>query len=150
MSTYEKVRAIHNYMVQHYKYGFESGAYNKEGYASGYDASVVDLASDLIENKVGVCDHWAALFMVMTRRIGLESYLQHGQINYNGDWNGHVWNTIRINGYDYVFDVEADFRNSNGGKTKFTNFCLAKTTKYKYAGLSANMKAFKEFKLGTI
>lgn len=44
---------------------------------------------------VGVCDNYAAEFMLLTRAIGLESYVYNGQTRIvSGGFTGHAWNEM--------------------------------------------------------
>ena len=116
MSTYDKVKASFDYLV-------ENGIYTQnimvgdpaEGilYDSALDANIVALAYGILSTNRGVCDHYSAAFVVMTRAIGLESYFVAGQVrSKGGGYTGHAWVNIRINGTYYVFDPQVQQNNA--------------------------------------
>ena len=56
----------------------------------------------------------------------LDNYVKkHLYENINGKTYHHGWNTIRVDGIDYTFDSQADFRvrqRDEKGETKYVNF----------------------------
>ena len=116
MSTYDKVKACFDYLVKNgvYAHSFAGGA-PTEGilYDSALDARVVALAYGILTTNRGVCDHYSAAFVVMTRAIGLESYYVGGQVrSKGGGYTGHAWVNIRMNGAYYVFDPQVQQNNA--------------------------------------
>ncbi|MBQ8227421.1 MAG: transglutaminase domain-containing protein [Clostridia bacterium] len=144
MTTFQKVKAVHNYLVQTSVYEHSGGGWNFD-YVSSYDGDVVILAEEMLSTKKGVCYNFAAVFMILTRRIGLDSYMMSGYIDYNGGQSSHYWNIIRINGVEYLIDTQADWRNSDGGPTRYTNFGLTNTPKYHYDNKEGTYAAFNNF-----
>ncbi len=142
MSNYEKVRAINNYMVQTFKFESSLKATNVN-YKSTYDKKIVQRAKGILSTGYGTCTEWAALFMVLTRNIGLEVYSITGSYK-DGD---HTWNILRTNGEDYIFDSELDFRVSGDGNgpTKYRNFCTKNATNYHPFNKEGNVNSFKNF-----
>jgi transglutaminase/protease-like cytokinesis protein 3 len=70
-----------------------------------------------------VCDDYSALFLVMTRAIGLDCYYTHGYTtNTKGETKDHVWDTITVGGVDYIFDPQVEDKQSANG-IKYTFFC---------------------------
>lgn len=124
MSTYDKVKACFDYLVK-------NGVYTQnlqvsdpaEGilYDSALDANIVALAYGILTTNRGVCDHYSAAFVVMTRAIGLESYFVAGQVrSKGGGYTGHAWVNIRMNGTYYVFDPQVQ---QNNAGTPYYFFC---------------------------
>ncbi|MCQ2484907.1 MAG: hypothetical protein MJ168_06190 [Clostridia bacterium] len=150
MSTYEKVRAIYDYLVRSNTYIIKMAPRATEKtYISPYDSDVVSRAKTILKNKRGNCIDFSAAFMVLTRRIGLDCYLVTGQIlNKYGDKSLHGWNIIRINGKDYGFDPEGDFRYSDSGKseTKYTIFCMDDPVKFNANYTKIAVASFMKFK----
>lgn len=126
MTTYEKTRALFNYLVQTNEYGYLLAIKTQTSYVSLYDVDVVTRAKTIFKYKTGTCIDFAAAFMCLTRRIGLNCYMVQGRItDLNGKTYHHGWNTIRVDGIDYTFDSQADFRvrqRDEKGETKFVNF----------------------------
>lgn len=147
MTTNDKVRTIHDYLVQTNRYGTLIAIGSDTNYVSLYDRDAVTRAKTILKYKTGTCIDFAAAFMVFTRRIGLDSYMITGNvINKYGKSSPHGWNVIKINGKDYVFDSEADFRYSNGGPTKFINFCVDDPEKFKDTYTKLAVASFKDFR----
>lgn len=129
MSTYDKVKACYDYLINHTEYGFNNdiplfllfgGPYNQDT----MDGSYVAFAYGVLQDGVGVCDDYAATFLVLTRRIGLESYVFGGQTSKaNGGYTPHAWNVITIGGTDYVFDVQVEDNIAKGGPIQYYRFC---------------------------
>lgn len=124
MSTYDKVKACFDYLVK-------NGAYTQnllledpaDGilYDSALDANIVALAYGMLTSNRGVCDHYSAAFVVMTRALGLESYFVAGQVrSKGGGYTGHAWVNIRIGGTYYVFDPQVQ---QNNAGTPYYFFC---------------------------
>lgn len=120
-------------MMDHYGYNYN-------------DAHEVLLALLALENKTGVCDSYAALFMIITRNMGFDSYVMGGQVKtVSGGSTGHAWVTIKVNGTYYLFDPQIE--DSKNGKQRLVYF--GKTDKelkiYTY-NRESNIKAFNYFK----
>jgi transglutaminase-like putative cysteine protease len=57
----------------------------------------------------GVCDHWAATFHLMMNALGIENRVVTGQVgNANGQWIGHAWNALKIDGTWYFYDAQIE------------------------------------------
>lgn len=111
MSTYDKVKACYDYLKKNTVYQTKSKAtvIRSGVYVSSEDYKNVLLATEVLSTGKGVCDHYAAAFHVLTRRIGLESYICTGKhISQKGGMGGHVWNIITLDGVDYIFDAQID------------------------------------------
>ena len=132
MTTYEKTRAIYDYLVDNITYGRGSKYWTDyisllggRTYSSR-DREVILRAYDILISDVGVCNDYSAAFMVMTRAVGLECFYVEGKTNnISGGYSGHIWNNIRINGTLYTFDVqvEANITDRAGGVNTYTRFC---------------------------
>lgn len=125
MSTYQKVKAIYDYIIRNFTYGTPGMSYNTDlNYHMMFDNIVVSQAYTLLENKKGVCDLYAALFMVMTRAVGLESYIASGQVSSrNGGTTGHTWSIIKLEGGYYIFDAQVEQSNLTNGQIYYKFFC---------------------------
>ena len=126
MTTYDKVVACYNYIINNTEYG---GSYmtvtqdDLTAYQQEQDMWIVLFSKRLLENGKGVCDDYSALFLVMTRAIGLDCYYTHGYTtNTKGETKGHVWDTITVGGVDYIFDPQVEDKQSANG-IKYTFFC---------------------------
>lgn len=123
MKPYDKLLAVYKYLAKNFTYGYlNSSVDNENNYVSNRDATIVYRAKNFLKGKVGVCDDFSCAFMVMARRLGFQCYYVGGY--YNG--GGHAWNVIVVNGQDYLFDSEADFRCSEG-KDITTTYMFCRT-----------------------
>lgn len=125
MSTYQKVTAIYDYIIKTYTYGSPEMSYNSDlNYHMMFDHIIVSQAYTFLENKKGMCDLYAALFMVMTRAIGLESYIASGQVSSrNGGTTGHTWTIVKLEGEYYIFDTQVEQANLVNGQIYYKFFC---------------------------
>jgi len=147
MTTYEKVMVVYDHFVQQYRYGYMPIRSTDSSYVSVYDTDVVARAKNFLTYKTGICVDFSAAFMVVTRRIGLNCYLVSGKtVDKYGNESYHGWNIIRINGVDYGFDPEADFRFSDGGETKYWVFCVNDPVKFKQSLTNTAVSSFKNFR----
>ncbi len=137
MTTYQKTKACYDYLIENTQYGMDQSwddendgiiryLWLSEPYGPDVrDGFYVWETLEMLETGWGVCDHYAAAFLVMTRRIGLESYACYGIVPWadgSGE-TGHVWNTITLGGRDYAFDAEVEDKIANGGKITNARFC---------------------------
>lgn len=139
MSNYEKVRAIHEYLIKNFYY--ESSFINASAsYRSSYDAKMVGRAKGMLKTGHGTCTEYSALFMVMTRRIGLPIYCIQGTLS----GGPHTWNILRVDGQDYIFDSEVDYMIGKG-KLIYRHFCTTNTSGYYAFNQEGNVNSFKNF-----
>ena len=139
MSNYEKVRAIHAYLIENFYY--ESSFISASAtYKSSYDAKMVGRAKGMLKTGHGTCTEYSALFMVMTRRIGLPVYCVQGTLS-GGD---HTWNILRVDGKDYIFDSEVDYMVGKGNII-YKHFCTTNTSGYYAFNQEGNINSFKNF-----
>ena len=111
MDTYEKVCAIYKYLMTDTYYGYSNqtalGTYNRlyktHNYKSKLDYIVVYASYGLLVENYGACNHYSSAFMVMTRALGLESYLATCTSSIRG-LGGHYSAMMRLNGHLYRFD----------------------------------------------
>lgn len=107
-TNYEKLDAIYDYMLAEFSHGGGEVDLSKATKLAGDKVfcSVSELlfsyeAYQMLTEKQGVSDHYAALFCVLTRAAGFESYVVTGSLG----GSNHVWNNVRIDGKLYAFDA---------------------------------------------
>ena len=129
-TTYDKVKAIYDYEVKNFTYGGGLisiwDAFSLAGekvFKQREELLIAYNAYSVLTTNVGVCDDYAAAFMVMTRAIGLESYVVSGTIN----GKGHAWNNMRVSGKLYFFDAQAESASAAGGSIGY--YCFGKSDK---------------------
>ena len=150
MSTYEKVKAIYDWVINNmsYQIGFVIGEeidslMNTYGFYEK-DAIQVFLASNGFGTKKGSCDNYSAMFMVLTRRIGLDSYVISAR-NTNG--TGHTTVNIKINGKWYNFDPQREDNSLKNGKIMYYAFGEDDNDSkpYTYVNRNSDVSAFHAF-----
>ena len=159
MTTYDKTRAVYDYLVENITYGRGSKYWTDyisllggKTYAS-QDREVILRAYDILISDVGVCNDYSAAFMVMTRAIGLECFYVEGKTNnISGGYSGHIWNNVRINGTLYTFDVqvEANITDRAGGVNTYSRFCKTDAqmgSKLIYFRRQADISAYNGFQV---
>lgn len=150
MSTYNKVKACFDYLVK-------NGVYTQNllledvakdiVYDSSLDANIVSLAYSMLMSNRGVCDHYSAAFVVMTRALGLESYLVTGQVrSQGGGYTGHTWVNIRINGTYYIFDPQVQQNNPGSAYYFFCKTDAQMGDMYRYDDRAGMIEAFGSFR----
>lgn len=151
-TNYDKLLAAYDYVMNYLSYEMvivwdqNLKSIMDENNYNYYDARQIYLANEALDVRTGVCDSYAALFNVITRALGFDSYVLNGQVkSTKGGMTGHAWNTIKINGNYYLFDSQIE--DSKNGKQRLVYF--GKTPKqlniYKY-DLNANTKEFNFYK----
>lgn len=122
MSTYEKVKVCYDYLINECEYDKNKPAVFQSFDDMGYGLMIN--AYDMLKDHKGVCHHYAAAFVALTRYIGLESYYQLGETHKaSGGYTGHTWAVIIIDGTEYVFDPQVEDNIANGGEIKYQRFC---------------------------
>lgn len=119
MTDYEKVRKIHDYLIDtnYYTMGNNVGeveSYNKEGY-SVYDASA------LILGNGGVCDGYSRAFQKMCNSAGVKSLRLTGYATNNGIKQYHAWNAVKLANKWYYLDITWDDP-TDGSEVKKSGF----------------------------
>lgn len=107
MSEYEKVKAIHDYLVIHVDYD--------------YDNLVSDTLPDSAFTAEGalllhsaVCEGYAKAFSYLCQEAGLEEVLLYGTADDGTGVQTHAWNQVLIDGEWYNIDVTWDDPLMNG------------------------------------
>lgn len=150
MSTYDKVKACFDHLVKNGVYTQNlllEDAAKDIIYDSALDANIVALAYGMLMSNQGVCDHYSAAFVVMTRAIGLESYLVTGQVrSQGGGYTGHTWVNIRINGTYYIFDPQVQQDNPGSAYYFFCKTDAQMGDTYRYDNRAGMIEAFGSFR----
>ncbi len=150
MSTYEKVKAVYDWIINNmsYQLGFVIGEeidslINTYGFYER-DAVEVFLATNGFGTHRGSCDNYSAMFMVLTRRIGLDSYVISAR---NKDGSGHTTVNIKINGKWYNFDPQREDNSLKNGKITYLAFGEDDNDSkpYKYINRNSDVASFHGF-----
>lgn len=112
---YNKVKQVHNWIIDNLEYGMEKS-----------DNNAYNIYGALI-NKEAVCEGYAETFKYVMDAIGIPSILVIGTAtNSEGITENHEWNYVKIDGIWYGIDVTWDDPIIKGGGF-FTN-----SVRYKY------------------
>ena len=150
MSTYEKVKAVYDWIINNmsYQLGFVIGEeidslINTYGFYER-DAVEVFLATNGFGTHRGSCDNYSAMFMVLTKRIGLDSYVISAR---NKDGSGHTTVNIKINGKWYNFDPQREDNSLKNGKIMYYAFGEDDNDSkpYTYVNRNSDVAAFHGF-----
>ncbi len=150
MSTYEKVKVLYDWVINNmsYQIGFVIGEeiaslINNYGFYE-MDATQIFLAENGFGTKKGSCDNYSAMFMILTRRIGLDSYVVSAR-NKNG--TGHTTVNIKINGKWYNFDPQREDNSLKNGKIMYYAFGEddSDSKPYTYIDRNSDVAAFHAF-----
>lgn len=153
MTTYQKVVAIYDYIINNFTYQTYALMLDPDdfAYVSDFDSWLIIHARVMLDNRYGVCDSYTALFVIMTRAIGLESYSVGGTVAAKaGGRLDHAWANIKLNGKYYAFDAQVEQSNLQNGKITYMFFCRGDettTTLYEYHDREGRIKAFNNFEL---
>ena len=150
MSNYELLQAIYNYVKNKLSYGQVSINISdllglKETYSYyEWDAYQVLRSYYSLHTGYGVCDNYAALFMILARRIGFNAYVVGGSVNkVGGGTTGHAWVIIKAGGTYYIFDPQIE--DSKGTSYDYFGKTDSELPIYHYT-LSTHVNSFKYFK----
>ncbi len=101
-SDRERVRAVYIWIAHNVRYDL---AKMNSGRRYGSEQEIID---EVLKERKGVCQHYSALFLAMSRYLGINTYLISG---YTRDELGdiselsHAWNGIAIDSAYYLIDV---------------------------------------------
>lgn len=99
-SQYNTAVKIFNWVRDHINYSFY---YNSKYGASG-----------TLKNRIGNCCDMSNLLVALSRSAGIQARYCHGTCKFSsGNWYGHVWAQIYVNGKWYNADATS-YRNSLG------------------------------------
>lgn len=156
MTTYDKVKACYDYLITNCSYGAGVIDYREVRaligdtvYEQPDDEFTIYLAYKILTTNEGVCDHYSSAFLVMTRAIGLDTYVVTGTVRMVAGGRGeHAWTNIKINNEYYIFDPQIGDNSSKNGKINYYFFGHTDAqmgTMYEYYNREEDMKRFGYF-----
>ena len=130
MTTYEKVVACYDYLTDNMRYGSSMYHLNVPlGDTTCADifytyGEVDGFGAVALTSNYGLCNGYAAGFILLTRAIGLDADLVTGQTrSAGGGYAYHKWAEITIDGTAYAFDPQLDQSYAQKGLGEYSNFC---------------------------
>ncbi|ADQ41898.1 transglutaminase domain-containing protein [Caldicellulosiruptor acetigenus I77R1B] len=107
-NDYDKVLALHDYLILHTRYDMES-------YLNQSGPFDIHTAYGALINGLAVCDGYAKAMYVLLNTAGIESIVVYGEAGDVASKVGHAWNMVKLDGDWYQLDVTWDDRDSVGG-----------------------------------
>lgn len=130
MSEYERVKAIHDWIVINVQYDY-AGLQNNTVAETAYNAD------GALRYKLAVCQGYAEAFQLLCAKAGVQAQMMYGEAGNDVDgWQSHAWNVVRINGEWYQIDCTWDDPLVNGvivtgrDNLSYTYFLLTDTEMY--------------------
>jgi len=96
MNIYDKEKAVHDYIVSHYKFDTSLTRYDLEHPSLS--------VAGLLYNQTGTCKAYAEMFNIMMTKLGIGAKMVYG----SAGGNEHIWNMVRLSGNWYMVDVTWD------------------------------------------
>lgn len=97
MSTREKIKAVHDWMIQNVKYDYEN-------YKKGNVPEISHTAKGALLRGIAVCDGYSEAFQKIMNRLGIPCQVIIGE----ADGGGHAWNKVKIGRKWRYIDVTFD------------------------------------------
>ena len=116
MSNYQKVKAVHNWLIKNVKYDYYR-------FLSGRVPKISHTARGALLKKLAVCDGYAHAFDMVMKKLKIKSKFVVGFAN----GGGHAWNMVKLGGKWYHIDTTFDdpiIDKSNKNTTPFYTYFL--------------------------
>lgn len=122
MSDYDKVKAVHDYIVLNCEYDYEN-------YVNDTIPQDSYSPRGVLINKKAVCEGYAAAFKAFMDELNIPCKLVSGEATSNGNFTGrvnHAWNRVEVGGVWYQIDVTWDDPvPDQKGKVRYKYFLLS-------------------------
>lgn len=106
MSTREKVKAVHNWLIRNVKYDYDN-------YLRGTVPKVSHTSKGALVRGLAVCDGYSKAFMKIMRKLKIPCRMLAGV----SEGGGHAWNLVKVGGKWLHVDVTFDDPIVNGKNT---------------------------------
>ena len=100
MSVKDKIKALHDYIINNTKYDIERNEKNTSAYES-------NSAYGLLKDHMAICSGYADTMAILLSNLGVK--------NYKVASSSHIWNAVEIDGKWYHLDLTWDDPVSNTG-----------------------------------
>lgn len=110
MSTYEKLKVLHDGLIDWTDYG---------GLASAYSGNI---KGAFLEQKA-VCEGLSRAFLLLCQKAGIPCLYVSGRLHTNtvtDTWENHAWNYVQVDGKWYLVDITTD--GGFPGQSFYTSF----------------------------
>ena len=106
MSTRDKVKAVHNWLIRNVKYDYDN-------YLRGTVPKVSHTSKGALVRGLAVCDGYSKAFMKIMRKLKIPCRMLAGV----SEGGGHAWNLVKVGGKWLHVDVTFDDPIVNGKNT---------------------------------
>ncbi len=104
----EKIKSIHQYIINHIAYDREKAKIVEKGYLPNID--------DTFATQKGICQDYSVLFAAMARSLGIKTKLVKGYASY-APTTYHAWNEVLLEGEWITIDTTYDTNLYKNGRT---------------------------------
>ena len=131
MDTYEKVKACYDYLTGNMTYSWSYGRYSKNimgttanAMFQQYNTKLYGYGAMALSTNTGQCNDYAAAFILLTRAVGLDTYLVNGKtLSAGGGYIRHYWAEMIVDGERYLFDPQLEQSLGRYSKGPYSVFC---------------------------
>ena len=127
MTEEQRVRAVYDFLINNFLHNPELETLPETGRVE-YTRVSGSIPYSITQNEfwahyllitgAGVCDDFSATFKVLLNRAGIECEMLGGEyINSDGTRSAHAWNTARVDGVWYYYDVDVEGTTLRRGRT---------------------------------
>lgn len=133
--TFTKLKAAYDWTITEIRYSWApysqdwAPAYDcfvpvyeltyEEGLEEAMPFEVINRSYHALKYREGICYDYGAVFAVMARYLGIEAYVHTGGFIFEASFGGgsghHGWAELVLNGENYIFDPQRDYRMSANG-----------------------------------
>lgn len=106
MSTREKIKAVHDWLIRNVKYDYDS-------YLRGEIPKISHTSEGALLRGIAVCDGYSKAMKKILNRLGIPCEIVIGKCN----GAGHAWNIVKVDGKWLYVDVTFDDPIINGKNT---------------------------------
>ena len=103
MSAYEKVKYVHDYLVQNNDYNSDISTASSKAYKS-----ISAIIGNIDNENSPVCEGYARAFKVICDELDIPCVIVSGDAEVEDDHLGHMWNYVKLDDKWYVVDVTWD------------------------------------------
>ncbi|MCI3918823.1 DUF5050 domain-containing protein [Paenibacillus sp. TRM 82003] len=101
MSDFEKLKALHDYVVRNVTYDFTN-------YMNGTVPKESHTAYGALVNGIAVCEGYSLSLEMLLNKAGIENIHVYGTANSYKGGEGHTWNMVKLDGRYYHIDATWD------------------------------------------
>lgn len=140
--NYTKLKAAYDWTIRNINYSWAPYSQNwapaydcfvprydlayEEGLQEAMPWEIVNRTYHSVKYREGICYDYAAVFAVMARYLGFEAFVHTGyfvfEAGYGTGSGHHGWAEVCIDGVNYIFDPQRDYRMSANGTADIPDY----------------------------